>query len=179
MKGVEEETTTRIYSIENELIRKCVEYSEPKGVKIEYEYNYDTNKHITKVSSNGESTVYFVEWIWDNNNLSQAVVEYVLTPVNYVERYRYEYKHDKKHKGKFPNFHLSCFQLGCVSGIDEILMAEGYFGNSISADLPVREFFDNNLTREFSYELDKYGYVEKISQINNGKVVEDYYFTWN
>lgn len=169
------EIITRTFFMKDNIINSCTETTTVSSEIKQYEYFYDANKRLIKTAITSDETDA-VNIKWDGENLSQ--VEYVTSKGTVLEEYRFEYLHNRKHNAKFPYFQLSCYYLGSVFGIDEILMAEGYYGNSISADLPVKEYFIGILSREFEYSIDDKGYITKISQLADGKTIRDYNLIW-
>ena len=161
--------TTRQYYLEDGLIRSCIETAGNELIG-RFEYQYDNNR-ITKFFISLDIRDATFDLVWNDSNLVQ-----VYSPDLYNGRFEYQ-RHDD-YKVGLPMFHLASIH-NSIGRLDVILMAEGYFGNSISKDLPVKEYTAFNiLTREFEYHLDKEGYIDNIKHVRDGKTIREYNFVW-
>jgi hypothetical protein len=88
---------------------------------------------------------------------------------------------NERYNGKMPCFFSSCYVIGGVYGVDEILSIEGYFGTSISKDLPTTVYWNGIVSRVFEYSIDNNGYISTIKQVSpdSKKIYRIYSFKWN
>lgn len=182
MSGKGGVTTTRSYTLENNIIVCCKERDSDLASEHIFKYKYDKEGRLSKIDveydlkENSTNEEYAVDIYWKDGNISE-VIQTNHNGVN--QTYLYEYQYYAGYKPEFPSTqHLMNFYIGGVVGVDDILVAEGYFGNSISKDLPIKESFINNTSNEYKYTIGKYGYVTTISQISKGKTIRDYYYKW-
>lgn len=176
------EKKTREYLLKDRQIVYCVETNSNLTSEQKFEYKYSKEGKLSEIhvkyslNDNSISGEYKVNIKWDNGNIAQVIQ---IFDSGAIQNYSYEYQYFAKYKPNFPiTQHLMNIYIGGTQGIDDILMAEGYFGNSMSMDLPIKETYENISSNEFEYFLDEYGAVTTITQINAGKTIREYKFKW-
>ncbi len=180
---------TRHYTLIDGKIQVCDSYENQDGVLIqtnEILYTYDNKDRLIKINilniykdknGNDKSNQIVCDLSWDDRNITD-ILSYITE--NEVERCSIKYKREKTYKNKFPLTHLPCIYYGSVGGIDEILMAQGYFGNSIPFDLPKEVYSFENLSRTFQYDLDSSGNIGEIRQVDkSNKTIRKYIYDWS
>lgn len=140
-----------------------------------YEYWYNDESQLVKILTTHGNKQTQVDITWEDGNIINIKET---SNTNHVTEEKYEYQHNDKYKPSFSMFHLATLNLGVNTGIDQILSSEGYFGNTVSKDLPIKEFHMGSLSREFKYHIDKSGYISKIEQIGKKRIDREYNFYW-
>lgn len=165
---------TREYHMEADIITSCTESYNNTSNKSYYEYRYDYNNYLTKIviTDSLREITYNIEW--EDGNIA-CIKEHNENYHAYIE---FEYERKSCYKRALPMFHIAAIAPGSVVCVDEILTAQGYFGKSISKDLPIKEYHSGYLSREFKYTLDKYGYISQIQQTYKGETIRKYCFMW-
>ena len=160
--------STKIYQVEDGMITKCTQTGKGEYQDGIYNYYYDSDRHLSCIHVSSQSLEQKINISWVNDNIVKISA--------FSEEHTYEYITDKAYKPYFPLFNISCVWYGGYTCLDEVLVAEGYFGESICKDLPVKEYYFGEVTREFSYDIDKSGFITKIKQ---GDKIRDYTLIWN
>lgn len=169
----------REYVVKDNVIVYCTESSTANDATKTYSFNYDSSNALVNIIIHDEESDshYNIVITWNYDNISS--IEMVTS--SYTEIYKFEYNEKNNGSvGKMPFFFSSCYFFGGVYGVDEILSIEGYFGTSISKDLPTTEYWNGIVTREFEYSMDNDGYISTVKQISSGSKKTDriYSFKW-
>lgn len=168
----------RKYKLNGNRVISCIENSSNSTDRTLYNYTYNPNNQLIGISyysSENSEKSYFINIVWNDKNISEVSWG---TTSSILEVSTYEYNKVYDYKPVLPLFNLSCIWMGGFVGIDEVLILEGYFGNCISKDLPIREYFNGMLSYEFEYSIDTDGYITAISQVSRNEVIKDYFIKW-
>lgn len=165
------------YALDNNLITSCVESSGSGNEKYYYSYSYNSDKCLSTINVNKNDISYIITLNWNKGNMVSVKVLY---DSGYSSIYSYEYTRNKEYTPIFPPFWISCFEIGGVYGVDEILSCQGFFGKSIPNDLINKEYYNGNLSKEFEYKLDSEGDIIEVSDINSdrNRVYRKYTLEW-
>jgi len=148
------------YTLDKGLITSCMESSSDNREKFYYTYAYDSDKCLCGINVRRGDFTCNVTINWHKGNIMSIKVLY---EEGFSSLYSYEYSHNNDYRPIFPPFWISCFEIGGVYGVDEILVSQGYFGKSISNDLITKEYFNGNISRNFKYQLDESGNITTVS----------------
>lgn len=165
------------YSLDNNIITDCIESSDVDNENYHYSYKYNSDKCLSSIIVNKNDDSFTITLNWNKGNMVSVKVLY---DSGYTSIYSYEYTHDKNYNPIFPQFWISCFEIGGVYGVDEILSSQGFFGKNYSNDLIQKEYFNGNLSREFEYNLDNKGNIVEVLDINSNrnKILRKYTLEW-
>lgn len=148
------------YTLDCGLITTCIEYSDDCDQKYYYTYSYNSDKCLNKINVRRGDVTSNIIINWHKGNIMSIKVLY---EEGYSSIYSYDYSHNKDYRPIFPSFWISCFEIGGVYGVDEILSCNGYFGKSIPNDLITKEYYNGKLSGEFEYQLDGLGTITVVS----------------
>lgn len=168
------------YVVKDGVIVSCVESSTASDAIKTYKFSYDLSNTLVNITvDDGEYDSHFnVAITWDYDNISS--VEKVTSSSSEVYEFEYNDKNNR-YNGEMPFFFSSCYFLGGVYGVDEILSIEGYFGTSISRYIPTTVYYNGKVTREFEYSIDNDGYVSAVKEFSSEtkKTYRIYSFKWS
>jgi hypothetical protein len=174
------EVIRRNYNIKDGIIVSCTESSTDNDAVKTYNFSYDSSDALINIIAYNEDSDshYNITITWDYDNISSIKV----VSSSYTETYTFEYNEkNNRYVGKMPFIFSSCYYFGGAYGVDEILSIEGYFGTSISKNLPTTEYWNEITTREFEYSIDNNGYISTVKQISSDskKIYRIYSFNWS
>jgi hypothetical protein len=170
----------REYVVRKGVIASCTESSSVNDAIKTYTYSYDSSNTLVNITVFDEEYDFYtnISLTWEYDNISSVEME----TSSYTDIYEFVYNDkNERYNGKMPCFFSSCYVIGGVYGVDEILSIEGYFGTSISKDLPTTVYWNGIVSRVFEYSIDNNGYISTIKQVSpdSKKIYRIYSFKWN